>query len=64
MALLVGYLLAATGPVLAGALYDAAGSYRVPFLALAGIGVATLVIGVSVPPTATISLDVLEPRGG
>ena len=28
MALLVGYLLAATGPVLAGALYDAAGSYR------------------------------------
>jgi MFS transporter, CP family, cyanate transporter len=64
MALLVGYLLAATGPVLAGALYDAAGSYRVPFLALAGIGVATLVIGVSVPPTATTSLDVLEPRGG
>ena len=59
----IGYLLAATGPVLAGALYDAAGSYRVPFLALAGIGVATLVIGVSVPATATISLDVLEPRG-
>ena len=54
MALLVGYLLAATGPVLAGALYDAAGSYRAPFLALAGIGVATLVLGVSVRPTARV----------
>ncbi|HEX2156444.1 MAG TPA: MFS transporter [Actinomycetes bacterium] len=51
MALLVGYLLAATGPVLAGALYDAAGSYRAPFLALAGIGVATLALGVSVRPS-------------
>ena len=51
MALLVGYLLAATGPVLAGALYDAAGSYRAPFLALAGIGVVTLAVGVSVRPT-------------
>ena len=51
MALLVGYLLAATGPVLAGALYDAAGSYRAPFLALAGIGVATLAVGVSVRPS-------------
>jgi MFS transporter, CP family, cyanate transporter len=50
MALLVGYLLAATGPVLAGALYDAAGSYRLPFLALAGIGAATLAVGVSVRP--------------
>jgi CP family cyanate transporter-like MFS transporter len=50
MALLVGYLLAATGPVLAGALYDAAGSYRVPFLTLAGIGVATLAVGMSVRP--------------
>ena len=51
MALLVGYLLAATGPVLAGALYDLAGSYRVPFLVLAGIGAATLAVGVSLRPT-------------
>jgi MFS transporter, CP family, cyanate transporter len=51
MALLVGYLLAATGPVLAGALYDAVGSYRVPFLTLAGIGVVTLTLGVSVRPS-------------
>jgi len=54
MALLVGYLLAATGPVLAGALYDAVGSYRVPFLVLAGIGVATLTLGVSVRPADRI----------
>jgi MFS transporter, CP family, cyanate transporter len=54
MALLVGYLLAATGPVLAGALYDLVGSYRAPFLALAGIGAATLAVGVSVRPTDRI----------
>jgi CP family cyanate transporter-like MFS transporter len=54
MALLVGYLLAATGPVLAGALYDAVGSYQVPFLALAGIGVITLTLGVSIRPSARV----------
>jgi CP family cyanate transporter-like MFS transporter len=51
MALLVGYLLAATGPVLAGAVYDVVGSYQAPFLVLAGIGVATLALGVSVRPS-------------
>jgi CP family cyanate transporter-like MFS transporter len=54
MALLVGYLIAATGPVLAGAVYDAVGSYRAPFLLLAGIGVGTLVVGVSVRPSARV----------
>jgi CP family cyanate transporter-like MFS transporter len=54
MALLVGYLLAATGPVLAGVLYDAVGSYRLVFLALSGIGVATLAVGVSVRPADRI----------
>jgi MFS transporter, CP family, cyanate transporter len=54
MALLVGYLLAATGPVLAGAVYDAVGSYRAPFLLLAGIGCATLALGVSVRPSARV----------
>jgi len=54
MALLVGYLIAATGPVLAGAVYDAAGSYRAPFLMLAGIGVGTLMVGVSVRPSARV----------
>ena len=54
MALLVGYLLAATGPVLAGAVYDAVGSYRAPFLLLAGIGAATLALGVSVRPSERV----------
>ena len=54
MALLVGYLLAATGPVLAGAIYDAVGSYRAPFLLLAGIGCAALALGVSVRPSARV----------
>ena len=54
MVLLVGYLIAATGPVLAGAVYDAAGSYRAPFLMLAGIGAGTLAVGVSVRPSARI----------
>ena len=54
MALLVGYLLAATGPVLAGALYDVFGSYRAPFLLLAAIGAATLAVGVSIRPEARV----------
>ena len=54
MALLVGYLLAATGPVLAGVLYDAVGSYRLVFLVLSGIGAATLAIGVSIRPADRI----------
>jgi CP family cyanate transporter-like MFS transporter len=54
MALLVGYLIAATGPVLAGAVYDAVGSYRAPLLVLAGIGVGTLAVGVSVRPSARV----------
>ena len=51
MVLLVGYLLAATGPVLAGAVYDTVGSYRAPFLLLAAIGVGCLAVGVSVRPS-------------
>jgi CP family cyanate transporter-like MFS transporter len=47
MAFFVGYLLAATGPVAAGALHDLTGGYRVPFLALAAAGVATLAAGVA-----------------
>ena len=54
MALLVGYLLAAIGPVMAGVLYDAVGSYRLVFLVLSGIGVATLAVGVSVRPADRI----------
>jgi CP family cyanate transporter-like MFS transporter len=47
MAFFVGYLLAAFGPVAAGALRDVTGGYRVPFLVLAGVGVGTLAAGVA-----------------
>jgi CP family cyanate transporter-like MFS transporter len=46
MAFFVGYLLAALGPLAAGALRDLTGGYEVPFLAVAGIGVVTLFLGV------------------
>ena len=45
MAFLVGYLLAAIGPVAAGAVLDATGSYRAVFAALAGLGAVTLGLG-------------------
>jgi CP family cyanate transporter-like MFS transporter len=48
MAFLVGYLLAAAGPPAVGRLYDATGGFTAAFLALTGIGVATLALGVSV----------------
>jgi MFS transporter, CP family, cyanate transporter len=46
MALFVGYLVAAVGPVLAGALRDATGSYEAPFAALAVFAVPVLLAGV------------------
>jgi CP family cyanate transporter-like MFS transporter len=48
MAFLVGYLVAAAGPVALGTLTDATGGYTVPFLALAVFGVVTTVLGVAV----------------
>jgi MFS transporter, CP family, cyanate transporter len=48
MAFLVGYLLAAAGPAAVGGLYDATGGFTTAFLALTGIGVVTLALGVSV----------------
>lgn len=47
MAFLGGYLLAAAGPVAAGALRDATGGFTAVYLALAGLGVVTLVTGVA-----------------
>ena len=47
MAFFVGYLVAAAGPVAAGALRDLTGGYVAPFLALTVIGVLTLVAGVA-----------------
>jgi MFS transporter, CP family, cyanate transporter len=48
MAFLIGYLVAAAGPVALGTLTDATGGYTVPFLALAVFGVVTTVLGVAV----------------
>jgi len=54
MAFFVGYLFAALGPVAAGALRDLTGGYRVPFLALAGVGVMTLAAGVAAGRTNSV----------
>jgi CP family cyanate transporter-like MFS transporter len=50
MAFFGGYLLAAAGPVAAGALRDATGSFRPVFATLAVLGVVTLGIGVTAAP--------------
>jgi CP family cyanate transporter-like MFS transporter len=47
MAFFVGYLMAAVGPVAAGGLHDAIGGLTVVFLALAGLGVVTLLVGLA-----------------
>jgi CP family cyanate transporter-like MFS transporter len=47
MAFLVGYVIAALGPVALGRLTDWSGGYRVPFLTLAVFGVVTTVLGVT-----------------
>jgi len=46
MAFFVGYPLAALGPVIAGALRDLTGGYAVPFLFIAVLAIATLIVGV------------------
>ncbi|HTF09149.1 MAG TPA: MFS transporter [Asanoa sp.] len=47
MAFFVGYLLASVGPVAVGFLHDLTGGFRVPYLALVGFGLVTLVVGVA-----------------
>lgn len=54
MTFLVGYLVAASGPVLAGVLRDAFAGFRVPYLALAGLAVLTLTIGAAIRPSARV----------
>ena len=49
MAFFVGYLIAAAGPVAAGAVRDATGGYTAVFVALAVLGVLTLLVGVAAP---------------
>ena len=50
MAFFVGYLLAAVGPVTAGAMRDATGSFVPVFATLTVLGVLTLVAGVAAAP--------------
>ena len=50
MAFFVGYLLAAVGPVSAGALRDATGSFVPVFATLTVLGVLTLIAGVAAVP--------------
>ncbi|MEV4536132.1 MFS transporter [Asanoa sp. NPDC049518] len=47
MAFFVGYLLASLGPVAVGFLHDVTGGFRVPYLMLVPLGLATLVFGVA-----------------
>jgi MFS transporter, CP family, cyanate transporter len=47
MAFFVGYLLAAVGPVAAGALRDATGGFTAVFATLAVLGVVTLAVGLA-----------------
>jgi CP family cyanate transporter-like MFS transporter len=47
MAFLVGYAVAAVGPVLLGYLADLTGGFLVPFLTVAALGVVALVLGVA-----------------
>jgi CP family cyanate transporter-like MFS transporter len=49
MAFLVGYLLAAVGPVAAGALLNVSG-FTTVFVVLAGVGLATVVVGIAAAP--------------
>lgn len=50
MAFLVGYLLAALGPVAAGALRQATGGLTAVFLVLAALGLLTIAIGIAAVP--------------
>ncbi|GIF64388.1 MFS transporter [Asanoa ishikariensis] len=47
MAFFVGYLLASLGPVAVGFLHDLTGGFRVPYLVLVPVGLATLAAGLA-----------------
>jgi CP family cyanate transporter-like MFS transporter len=52
MAFFVGYLLAAVGPVAAGALRDASGGFTAVYATLAVLGLFTLAAGLAAAPSA------------
>jgi MFS transporter, CP family, cyanate transporter len=61
MAFLVGYLLAAIGPVAAGALRDLTGNLTSVFVALTGLGAITLLLGLAAAIPSGASLRAAEP---
>lgn len=60
MAQSVGYLLAAVGPMLVGALHDMTGSWTAPLLMLIGVGVVIFMAGIQAGQKKVISETVLE----
>jgi MFS transporter, CP family, cyanate transporter len=50
----IGYLLAATGPLIMGLLHAATGSWTVPLLCLMGLGVVELLSGLSAGRARTV----------
>ena len=62
MALCVGYLVAATGPWLLGAVHDASGDWTVPLVVLIAITLAELVPGVPARPRAYDAARVMDTR--
>jgi CP family cyanate transporter-like MFS transporter len=50
MAFLVGYLLAAPGPVVFGAQRELTGGFTAVYLTLAGLAVVTLALGLAAAP--------------
>jgi CP family cyanate transporter-like MFS transporter len=63
MALFFGYLLAAAGPVLAGVLRDATGSYVVPFAAMALFAVPVMLAGLRAAGRTSTPHRPLPPAG-
>ncbi|MGH2969042.1 MAG: MFS transporter, partial [Solirubrobacteraceae bacterium] len=55
MALTVGYLVAASGPWLLGAVHDASGNWTLPLVVLIAITLAELVPGVAAARNRTIA---------
>jgi len=55
MALCVGYLVAATGPWLLGAVHDASGNWTLPWVVLIAITLAELIPGIPAARERTIA---------
>ncbi|HVD25708.1 MAG TPA: hypothetical protein VNB86_06900 [Gaiellaceae bacterium] len=63
MAQAIGYTMAATGPFLLGALYDATGRWDPPLLALLALTVPLAAVGVAAGKTGTVRPAPTPPLG-